>query len=308
MNFAFNKNKTILSSLGLILTAAIWGFAFVVVKDSLSYIGPVWMIAFRFTIAVIVLSLAFIKHFKNFNLKYLAHGAVLGILIFFAYFFQTVGCKYTTAGKNAFLTTTYVILVPLISWPLYKKRPEWFVFLAAIMCMAGIAFLSLGGESASFSSEKPWYYMNAGDLFTLISGLFYGIHIICISHYSQKEDPILLTILQFAFTDFCAWCVSPFYDGAFPLEAFKNFRVMASLLYLGLFSTMLAYLLQNVALKYVPSALGSLFMSLESVFGVLFSALFLHEALGLRMYLGCSLIFGAIVLTEVFPSLLKKQS
>ena len=71
MNFAFNKNKTILSSLGLILTAAIWGFAFVVVKDSLSYIGPVWMIAFRFTIAVIVLSLAFIKHFKNFNWEWI---------------------------------------------------------------------------------------------------------------------------------------------------------------------------------------------------------------------------------------------
>ncbi len=297
-----SRNTALLASIGLVFTAAVWGFAFVIVKDSLDYIGAVWMVAVRFTIASLCLSLIFIKRFKRINgrnfLSYMGHGALLGLLIFLAYFFQTIGCKYTTAGKNAFLTTTYVVLVPLISWPLYKKVPSWHVAVAAILCTLGIGLLSLGGTSGD-----SLFSMNRGDVLTLICGLFYAVHIICISHYNLTEDPVLLTVLQFCFTALCGWITAPFWDGAFPLQAFHSSRVVLSLLYLGLFSTMLAYLLQNVGLKFVPSALGSLFMSLESVFGVFFSALFLHEKLTARMWLGCALIFSAILLAEVVPKL-----
>jgi len=81
------------------------------------------MMAFRFTIAAFCLSVIFIRRLLKCNLKTFIHGIIIGLTLFFAYAFQTIGCKYTTAGKNAFLTTTYVILVPFVNWILYKKRP-----------------------------------------------------------------------------------------------------------------------------------------------------------------------------------------
>ena len=123
-----SKYTSILASIGLIITAAIWGFAFVVVKDSLDYIGSFYMVAIRFSIAAIGMGLIFFKKIKLIDKKHLVMGAVTGFFLYFAYIVQTVGCFYTTAGKNAFLTTVYVILIPLIAWPLYKKRPGWFVF------------------------------------------------------------------------------------------------------------------------------------------------------------------------------------
>ncbi len=96
------KNVSLISSFCLILTAAIWGFAFVIVKDSLDYVGSIWMIAFRFTIAAVVLALIFFKKFKMLSKKVLLEGAFLGFLLFMAYLMQTIGCFYTTAGKNAF--------------------------------------------------------------------------------------------------------------------------------------------------------------------------------------------------------------
>lgn len=299
------KNVSFICSIGLLLTAAIWGFAFVIVKDSLDYVGAVWMIAFRFTIAAVCLGIIFWKKFKLMNKSYWLHGAILGFFLFMAYLVQTIGCNYTTAGKNAFLTTIYVILIPLISWPLYKKRPAWFVFLAALMSVSGIGLLALNPSDGSLLN------MNAGDILTLICGFFYAIHIIFVAKWNENEDPVLLTVLQFAFSALFGWIIAPFIkhtgiNGPFPIEQLMNIKVVLSMFYLGIFSTMIAFFLQNVCLKYVPSALASLFLSFESVFGVLFSAIILHESLSPRMIFGCVLIFGAVVLAEVVPNLKKK--
>ncbi|MBQ9537781.1 MAG: DMT family transporter [Treponema sp.] len=289
-----------LCSAGIVLAAAIWGFAFVVVKDSLAYVGAIWMIAIRFTIAAILLLLVCCRRLKKLDASYWRHGAVLGTLIFLAYSFQTVGCDYTSAGKNAFLTSVYVILVPLISWPVYRKRPSWHVFLAAIVFFVGIGFVALQEGSGSLLE------MNIGDILTLVCGIFYGIHIILIARYDKKEDPVLLTALQFLFTALWAWLASPLITNPavnrpLELEALAKPATILSMLYLGVLSTMLAYLLQNVCLKYVPSSLGSLFMSLEAVFGVVFGILFLHEDVSPRMLLGFALIFAAILIAELFP-------
>jgi drug/metabolite transporter (DMT)-like permease len=298
------KSVSFISSIGLILTAAIWGFAFVIVKDSLNYVGSIWMIAFRFTIAAILLAIIFCKKFKMINKSYLFHGGILGLFLFLAYLVQTIGCNFTTAGKNAFLTTIYVILIPLISWPLYRKRPKWYVFIAGIICLTGIGFLALAGEKLSLTN------INIGDVITLICGFFYAIHIIYVEKWNQEEDPILLTVLQFIYVALFAWILAPFvkdsnFNGPFPLNELKNSKVIFSMLYLGIFSTMIAFFLQNLCLKYVPSALASLFLSLESVFGVIFSTIILKEYLSFRMIIGCVLIFFAIVLAEVIPNIKK---
>ena len=281
------------------LTAAIWGFAFVVVKDSLDYVGAVYMIAIRYSMAAIVMGLIFIKKWRLFDKRYLLHGLITGAFLFTAYTTQTIGCDYTTAGKNAFLTTVYVILIPLISWALYKKRPGWYVFVAAILSLAGIGLLALGtGDTAG---------LNLGDALTLVCGLFYALHIIWTARYNEQgDDPLFLTLLQFVVCAVFGWVLAPIYDGAFPVAAVQSPRVIGSMLYLGLFSTMLCFSLQNIGLKYVQSSLASLFLSFESVFGVLFSTLFLHEKLTLRMGIGCILIFIAVVLAETKFQFIKK--
>lgn len=295
------KKFTVVSSAGLLLAAAIWGFAFVIVKDSLDYVGAIWMLAFRFTIAAVCLALVFCKKWKLITKSYWVHGVILGAFLFGAYAFQTIGCKYTTAGKNAFLTTIYVILVPLFGWPLNKKRPHWYVFVAALLSVTGIGLLALKNENGALLS------MNVGDILTLVCGIFYAVHILFVEKYDAVEDPILLTVLQFAFAALFSWIAAPLMDGAFPAASLTNMRVVVSMLYLGIFSTMVAFVLQNVCLKYVPSALASLFLSMESVFGVLFSTILLHERMTLRMFAGCVLIFAAIMLAEVVPSLFRKH-
>lgn len=286
------KTVSILAGAGLLCAACIWGFAFVVVKDSLDYIGPVWMMAFRFSIAAAGLALLFAPRLKKLNGTYWRDGAVLGAFLFTAYAFQTVGCKYTTAGKNAFLTTTYVMIVPLIGWLIYHKRPGWYVFVSAVISVTGIGLLALKkGDGSLFS-------MNFGDILTLVCGLFYALHIIYVEKTNITEDAIVLTVLQFFFAAVFSWITAPFTDGAFPASQLANPRVIGSMLYLGLLSTMVAFVLQNVGLKYVQSSLASLFLSFESVFGVLFSTLVLHEQLTPRMIIGCILIFFAVVLAE----------
>ena len=218
-------------------------------------------------------------------------GGVTGLFLFLAYLVQTIGCSYTTAGKNAFLTTIYVILIPLIGWPLYKKRPHWHVFFAAGLSLTGIGLLALGGDDISG--------INIGDILTLLCGLFFALHILWTEKCNKEGcDTIIITMLQFAFAAFFGWILAPFMDGAFPIVAIQTPKVVLSMLYLGLFSSMICFSLQNIGLKYVQSSLASLFLSFESVFGVLFSTIFLHETLTLKMTVGCVLIFCAIVIAE----------
>ena len=111
-------------------------------------------------------------------------------------------------------------------------------------------------------------------------------------------DPLFLTLLQFIVTAVFGWIFAPFFDGAFPMATAFTSRVVLSMLYLGLLSTMVGFSLQNIGLKYVQSSLASLFLSFESVFGILFSTLILHEAFTARMCFGCFLIFAAVLLAE----------
>ena len=284
------KIISILASAGLLLAATIWGFSFVIVKDSLDYIGAFYMVAYRYTIAAVVMSLILFKKWKLLSWEYIRHGALTGLFLFLAYATQTVGCDYTTAGKNAFLTTFYVIMIPLLTWLLFKKRPRFYVFIAAVMSLTGIGLLALGSGDKGF---------NIGDLLTLVCGIFFALHIIYTEKYNRAGgDPLFLTLLQFIFTAIAGWISAPFFEGSFPTAAAFTGRVVLSMLYLGLLSTMVGFSLQNIGLKYVQSSIASLFLSFESVFGILFSTLILHEVFTLKMFIGCTLIFLAVILAE----------
>lgn len=284
------KKIKLLAGMGLLLIAFIWGFAFVVVKSSLDYIPPTYMLAFRFTIAGMASAAIFWKRLRRINRPLVFHGAVLGAFLFAAYLLQTIGCKYTTAGKNAFLTTIYVILVPFFHWLVSRIRPDVYCITAALLSVVGIGLLSLQGDLS----------VNIGDLLTLGGGIFYAWHLIFIDRFTEKEDPIVLAVLQVLFAALFSCMAAPAMDGGFPQGAFQA-DIIAGMLYLGILSTMVCFLLQNVCQKYTHPATSALLMSTESVFGALCSVLFLHEVMSGRMVVGCALLFMAIVLAEVKP-------
>ncbi|MDR1024833.1 MAG: DMT family transporter [Treponema sp.] len=295
-----NTKKTgLLAGAGLLFATILWGGGFVAVKDSLDIIPPIYMIAIRFALAGIFLSAVFFRKLRQMTRTTLRTGIILSFFLFLAYTFQTVGCVYTTAGKNAFLTTIYVILVPLIAWVFSKRNPGAHVFIAAAIAVAGIGLLSLNDDLT----------INKGDVLTLVCGFWYAVHIVFIARFTQKqnEDPITLTVLQMIFCSVFAWIFAPFYDGAFPVQAVTTLRPVLSLLYMAVFPSGIAFLLQNVGQKYLSPSTAALLLSTESVFGAVFSAVLLGESMNIRMIFGCGLLLFAVILSETKFSFLTKK-
>ena len=280
-----------LSVLGLILTTMIWGGSFVVMKNSVDILEPTFLLAVRFTIAALALILVFHKNLKNLNRESLKCGLILGILLELSYLFQTYGIKYTTASKNAFITTLYVILVPFLHWGISKKRPKAKNLIAAVMAVIGLAMLTLEGDLG----------INLGDFLTLLCGLCFALHMVYIDKFTEKHDPVFLTIVQIAAVGICNWLLVPVLDGmdAYNFQALTDKDLIMGLLYLAIFSTMIGFLLQNVCQKYLSANTTALLLSMESVFGALFSVMLLNEVLAGKMLLGCILMFLAVVVSEL---------
>jgi drug/metabolite transporter (DMT)-like permease len=294
------RRKTgLLAGAGLLTATILWGGGFVAVKDSLDVVPPIYMIALRFALAGVFLSAVFFGKLKRVTRSALRAGIILSVFLFLAYAFQTVGCVYTTAGKNAFLTTVYVILVPFITWFFSKRNPGVHVFAAALLAVAGIGFLSLNEDLS----------VNRGDVLTLVCGFWYAVHIVFIARFTQKhdEDPITLTILQMVFCSVFAWILAPFYDGPFPVEAVTTMRPVLSLIYMAIFSSGIAFLLQNIGQKRLAPSTAALLLSTESVFGAVFSAFFLGESMNARMIFGCALLLLAVICSETKFSFLRKK-
>lgn len=270
----------------LLLATLIWGSSFVVMKNTLDNVPVYFLLGFRFTIAAAILALVFWKKWRLMDKTYLISGAVMGTLLFLAYTTQTFGLAGTTPGKNAFLTAVYCVIVPFLYWFACKQRPDKFNVIAAVLCIAGIGFVSL---NADFS--VTW-----GDGLTLVSGIFYACHIVAVSKLSQGRDIFLLTTVQFATTALLAWICMGVTGGVpaggVPVEA------VGSLLYLAVAATAVALLFQNIGQKYTPPATAAVLLSLEAPFGVLFSVLFSTERPTPQMFLGFALIFVAVLCSE----------
>ena len=286
MNTSHKKTK-ILASIGLLGASVIWGISFVIVKTALDIIPMMYMLAFRFTIATAVLSLIFWKKLKELNKKVILEGLILGTLLFICYVFQTEGCKYTTAGKNAFLTTVYIVIVPFLYWAISKKRPNIYSFIAAFIALVGIGLLSLQGDLT----------INIGDILTLVAGFVFAGHLVATSRFTEKSDPILLTVVQMFFTALYAWLGSFLVNDSLGVIEFSSDLVMA-LLYLGVLSSAMGFLLQTMSQKYIAPSIAGLLMATESVFGLLTSVIVMGEVVTIRAMVGCVLILLAVVIAE----------
>ncbi len=289
------KNKSLAAELGLLSITVIWGSAFVVVKNTTASVPTSYMIAIRFALASILMLIIFFKRIKKMDLRTVKNGAILAVLLYAAYYVQTVGVEYTTAGNNAFLTAIYVVVVPFLYWAVRNEKPGIYNIVSAFVCIAGIGLLSLHNG----------FSMNIGDTLSLLSGFAFAAQMVGISILTEKSDPILLSFTQFVFTAAISLTVALCTE-QFPVTFAAG--TVWSLLYIGIFSTLIALLMQTVCQKYVPPAKASLIMSLESLFGSLFGILFLNERLTVKTFFGFLLIFSAILLSETRFSFLKVKA
>lgn len=282
------------AKLALFTAALVWGSSFFIVKDTTDHIPPNFLLAVRFTLACGALAVLFHRKLRQLTRDDLVKGAVIGLCLFAAYSSQTVGITDTTPGKNAFLTAVYCVIVPFLFWAVNKTRPDRYHILAAVLCLAGIGFVSL----------TEGLTIRRGDALTLLGGFFYALHMVLVASLGRKKDPIVLSILQFGFAGLFAWMTTLVSE---PRPGAMGIGTVGAVCFLSFGCTAFGLLMQNIGQKYTHPAAASIILSLESVFGVLFSVLIYGERLTGRLILGFVLIFAAILISETKLSFLRKS-
>lgn len=280
----------------LLSAALIWGSSFIIMKNAVDFLTPATLLSVRFILASIFLYILFNKQVKATQKKHIYKGLITGVCLFLAYYVQTWGLAYTTPGKNAFLTVVYCAIVPFLSWFFYKNKPDFYNFAAAIICILGVGFISLDHNLT----------INIGDLLTLFGGVLYAFHIIMIKKYSDNLDGRAFTVFQFIGAACIALIVSFISEDITVITKITP-SIYLQLGYLAFFATGIAMLCQTVGQTYVNECQASLLLSLESVFGVLFSIIFYKEVLTLKVFTGFVLVFIAVIISETKLSFLKKE-
>lgn len=280
----------------LFAAALIWGSSFFMVKETVDILPSLYLLTFRFAGGALLLAVICWKQWKDFTPDYLWRGAIIGAFLCGAYTVQIFGLERTTPSNNAFLTAVYCILVPFFNWFSTKRRPDRYNLLSAILCVAGVALVSLSGK----------FTIGAGDLLTLVGAVLFAAHIVAVEKVSPGKNIYLLTVFQFAFAalydGICAVLIQPF-----PGEFILTPGLVWTLFYLTVFCTTAALLFQNVGQVWSDPSSAAIILSLESVFGVLFSVLLYGDPITPRLILGFSLIFIAVICSETKLSFLRHR-
>ncbi|MBO0475608.1 DMT family transporter [Vagococcus sp. DIV0080] len=273
--------------IGLTIVAIIWGSGFVASSLALESYSAYQTLAMRFTLAFLVLLVINLKRLKELSRKTIQKGSLLGVFLFFAFAFQTVGLQYTTPSKNAFLTAVNVVIVPFLGFLLLKKKLPIKSIVGSFVTLIGISFLSLAGSFGGF---------NVGDMLTLICALFFALQIFVTDLFIDQEETWALMLLQMGSAAALSWATLFITGGELPTV--KAAGIMP-VLYLGLISTLLAYFIQTVSQKYTTSSEAAIILSTEAFFGMLSSVIILGEEISFNMLIGAVLIFVGILIVEL---------
>lgn len=287
------NKKEMKSNMLLMITAAIWGFAFVAQRVGMQYVGAFTFNGVRFALGSISLIplLIYFKNKKTADQKEEASGSALipgiitGTILFLAASLQQVGLAYTTAGKAAFITGLYIVLVPLFGIFL-KQHIKGSTWIGVILAVVGLYFLSVNED---FSIAK-------GDFLEIIGAFFWASHILTIDYFTKKVDALQLSFVQFAT---CAVFSTVVALIAEDISMVGLGQALAPILYGGLGSVGIAYTLQVVAQKNAKPSHAAIILSMESVFAAIGGAILLSENLGGRGYLGCALMFAGMITTQI---------
>jgi drug/metabolite transporter (DMT)-like permease len=287
--------KQLKADLALLSVVIVWGSTFVLTKDAIQHIETYNFLMLRFGIAVLMLLLFSIKKLPGLDRVTIKNGAILGLLLFIGYAFQTVGLNYTTASNSAFITGFSAVIVPILSAIMLKKKPQLSALAGVVLAVTGLGLLTLGDS----------FVLNIGDLYTLFCTFFYALQIIMISRYTHMSDPMLLATVEITVVALLSTLFSFVLEKpVIPTET----SVWLAVLVTSLLATTFAFIVQNIAQKHTSPTHTALIFLGEPVFAQAFAYVMLGELLTPRQLVGCALILAGMVAAEFKPSLKSKRS
>ncbi len=278
--------KKYLAIAGLIAVTIVWGGGFVASDIALDSLRPFQIMTIRFLLASVIMGAAGARELKGMEPGEIRAGILMGCALFVGFAFQIVGLQYTTPSKNAFLTALNVVMVPFIAFVILKKRIGIKSIAGAVMAIVGVGLLSL---------EKN-LTLGLGDALTLICAAGFAFQIFFTSEFVKKYRAVALNFIQML-TAVVLSAVSLVLFGETRFQVTS--KGWLSVLYLGVISTALCYLLQTASQKYVDETKAAIILSMESVFGTMFSILILHEQVTVRMICGCVIILAAVIVSNL---------
>lgn len=298
-------SKTIQSDLLLLLVAAIWGFAFVAQREGAGFIPPLAFVAIRYVLgALSLLPIVFVMDRKKklaigseplaakaeqrrLWMGALPGGLAMGATLFVASLLQQTALEQASAGQAGFITSLYVVLVPVIGIVMKRYKPRAMSFVTLALAMIGLYLLSVQGR----------FEISRTDFILIISAFLYSLHIILIDHFSSRTDPVRLSTLQFALAGVLGLIGSLLFRVNVKLD--NLLTAALPLLYTGIFSSGVAYTLQIFAQRHTPASHAAIIMSMESVFAAVGGVLFLNEAMSGRAVLGALLMLVSGILSQL---------
>lgn len=290
------KNRRLVANLLLLLTATIWGFAFVAQRVGGQYVGAFTFNGIRFALgalSLIPLIIFFDKRKQNSdnskvepNLKStLVPGILVGMILYAGATLQQVGLFYTTVGNASFITGLYMVFVPIIGVFLKHKigKNSW---IGVGLAVVGLYLLSIN-ENFSISY---------GDLLEVIGAIFWAVHILTIDNFTKRINPLKLSFIQFATCSVLS-LITAFIFEDITMSGISG--ALVPILYSGLLSVGVAYTLQVVAQKNAKPSHAAIILSMESVFGAIGGTIILGETMSGRGYIGCALILAGILASQI---------
>ncbi|GCE28496.1 membrane protein [Dictyobacter alpinus] len=283
----------------LLSIAAIWGMTFVLVQDAIATLPPFSFLAIRFSVAVLLL-LPFLRsqpHTSNTSAEYRSArmwigGIVIGSFLFMGYALQTFSLLYTTSGKSGFLTGLSVTLVPLLSWLVLRSRPTR-------TALIGVGCATVGLYLLAFVDIRS---INPGDILAFLCAIGFGLQIVYTGKFSTGTSASQIAILQLATVAILSTIAALFFEPwqhIIQSGMMLQPNIIIALVVTAVFATAIAYLAQTHIQKYTTPTRVALIFASEPVFAALADYLWHGIALGPRALIGCLLILGGTLLTEL---------
>jgi drug/metabolite transporter (DMT)-like permease len=281
-----------LAHAGLVVVVLVWGTTFVVVKSALRDASTLLFLAIRFSLASLALAIVFRKECTSWRSlrQGLKGGSIAGLLLFFSYFFQTVGLRYTTASKSAFITALSIVAVPLIAAFVYKNVPQATELAGVAVAAAGLGLMTF--ESAGFQ-------MNFGDWMTGLCALSFAAQVVVVGHYSTQVG---IGVLSFTQVGLIALISLGSFSWAETPRVVWSPGLLIALVVTALLATALAFPVQAWAQRYVSPTRTALILALEPVFAAIVAYIWASERLSLKAMSGGALIVAGVVLAELKPA------
>lgn len=286
---AASARTTLAALLSLLAVAAVWGSSFPLTKSLLHRMTPLNFLAVRFTIAGVVMLVAFYPAVRRLSRGALARGVVLGITYGVAQILQTVGLTHISASVSGFVTGMYVVLTPICAAVLLRTAIGRRVWAGAILATIGLGILALSGM-----------HVGIGEAVTLLSAVIYALHIVGLGAWSTARQALGLAVVQIVVVGLVALTAATVSDPgglSLPVDGFD----WAALLYMALISGAVAMIVQSWAQAYLAPSRAAIIMSTEPAWAALFSITFLGEPLTWRIAVGGAVMLSAMVLVESGP-------